>query len=53
MAAPPNNKKPVVSKENDVWVIRLEKENGRVQEYRCATESQAKQLAMVLLPRET
>jgi hypothetical protein len=48
------SKKPVVSKENDVWVIRLEKENGRVQEYRCATETQAKQLAMVLLPtRET
>lgn len=30
-----------------VWVIRLEND-GRVQEYRCATERQAKQLAQVL-----
>ncbi|MBI3180640.1 MAG: hypothetical protein HYZ28_00605 [Myxococcales bacterium] len=44
--------KPVVTKENDVWVIRVEKPNGKVQEYRCATEHQAKQLALVLQPRE-
>ena len=46
----PGNK-PVVTKEDDVWVIRLEKENGKVQEYRCATESQARQLAAVLIPK--
>ena len=49
MNTPP--KQPVVIKENDVWVIRLEREGGRVQEYRCATELQAKQLASVLLPK--
>ena len=41
-------KQPVVTKEDDVWVIRVEKDNGAVQEYRCASESQAKQLAAVL-----
>lgn len=44
--------KPVVTKENDVWVIRLEKENGKTQEYRCSTELQARQLAAVLMPRD-
>ena len=40
--------RPVVSKESDVWVLRLQKDNGKVQEYRCTTESQARQLALVL-----
>ncbi len=40
--------RPVVSKEADVWVLRLEKANGKVQEYRCTTEGQARQLALVL-----
>ncbi|CAM3946025.1 hypothetical protein [Corallococcus exiguus] len=39
---------PVVTKENDVWVIRIDRPNGKTQEYRCATESQARQLALVL-----
>lgn len=39
---------PVVTKENDVWVIRIDRPNGKAQEYRCATESQARQLALVL-----
>ncbi len=39
---------PVVTKEADVWVIRLATPAGKTQEYRCATESQARQLAMVL-----
>jgi hypothetical protein len=43
--------KPTVTKEDDVWVIRVET-NGKVQEYRCATEAQAKQLALVLTPKE-
>ena len=38
----------VVSKEADVWVLRLEKPNGKVQEYRCTSEGQAKQLALLL-----
>jgi hypothetical protein len=45
--------KPVLSQENDVWVIRVESPgSGKVQEYRCATEAQAKQLALVLTPKE-
>ena len=48
--------KPVVTKEgeaggDEVWVIRLQTEGGKLQEYRCASESQAKQLAMVLTPK--
>ena len=38
----------VVSKEADVWILRLEKANGKVQEYRCTSEGQAKQLAQML-----
>ena len=44
--------KPTVTQENDVWVIRLENTTGKVQEYRCATEAQARQLAIVLTPKE-
>lgn len=44
--------KPVVTCENEVWVIRLENTAGKIQEYRCATEAQAKQLALVLTPKE-
>jgi hypothetical protein len=40
--------KPVVTREEDVWVLRVESESGKVQEYRCATEAQARQLALVL-----
>jgi hypothetical protein len=40
--------RPVVTKEENVWVLRLQSPNGKTQEYRCATETQAKQLAMVL-----
>jgi hypothetical protein len=43
---------PVVTKEDDVWVIRLENPGGKIQEYRCATEAQARQLALVLTPKE-
>ena len=44
--------RPVVTKEEDIWVLRLEKPNGKRQEYRCATEGQARQLAQVLAPPE-
>ena len=44
--------KPVVTQENDIWVIRFENAPGKVQEYRCATEAQARQLAVVLTPKE-
>lgn len=42
---------PVVTKEAEVWVVRLDT-NGTLQEYRCATEAQARQLATVLMPKE-
>lgn len=40
--------RPMVSKEADVWVLRVEKPNGKVQEYRCTSEGQAQQLALLL-----
>jgi hypothetical protein len=43
--------KPTLVKEADVWVLRIENPNGKVQEYRCASESQARQLAAVLAPK--
>ncbi|HEX8699832.1 MAG TPA: hypothetical protein VF815_13395 [Myxococcaceae bacterium] len=39
---------PVVTKEENVWVLRVQKSNGKTQEYRCSTENQARQLALVL-----
>ena len=43
----------VIRQEEDVWVLRVEQPNGQVQEYRCLSELQAKQLAaMLVTPRE-
>ena len=36
---------------DDVWVVRIAQANGTVQTYRCATEAQAKAMAMVLKPQ--
>lgn len=44
--------KPVVTKEDDVWVIRVQTEAGKQQEYRCASETQARQLALMLTTKE-
>lgn len=41
---------PVVVQDEMSWVVRVPRDNGKVQEYRCATEQQAKQLALVLKP---
>lgn len=41
---------PTVSHEDDFWVIRVPRENGKMQVYRCSSESQAKQLMLVLAP---
>jgi hypothetical protein len=38
----------MVTKEADVWILRLLKPNGKVQEYRCTTENQARNLALLL-----
>jgi len=40
---------PVVRQEEDMWILRVET-NGKVQEYRCHTELQARALAILLLP---
>ena len=45
-------KPPLVVKEDEVWVIRIQDAAGKTQEYRCASESQAKALALVLIPKE-
>ena len=39
--------KPELKNEEGVWVIRVPKPNGSIQEFRCASESQAKKLFAV------
>lgn len=48
----PTQLKPKLVRDEDVWLVRVEQPNGKVQEYRCTSESQAKQLALVLAPPE-
>lgn len=40
---------PVVRQEEDMWILRIET-NGKVQEYRCNSEVQARALAILLVP---
>lgn len=40
--------RPQVTKEHDVWVVRVERKGGKFQEYHCATEAQARQLELTL-----
>ena len=40
---------PLVRQEEDMWILRVET-NGKVQEYRCGSEVQARALAILLLP---
>jgi len=40
---------PLVRQEDDMWILRVES-NGKVQEYRCHSELQARALAILLLP---
>ena len=45
---------PVLTKEEEVWVIRVDNpSNGKTQEYRCATEKQARQLMTALQPKDS
>ncbi len=44
--------KPQITQEENVWVIRVVQPNGKTQEFRCASEGQARQLAAVLAPSE-
>ena len=40
---------PVLREEEGMWILRVES-NGKVQEYRCGSELQARALAILLLP---
>jgi len=40
---------PSVTQEEDMWILRVET-NGKVQEYRCHSEVQARALAVLLFP---
>jgi len=42
MSRPPPNAK--ISLENGVWVVRIERPGGKLQEYHCASEAQARGL---------
>lgn len=44
--------KPTLVEESGVWVVRVEDDRGKVQEYRCATERQARQLSMALAAKQ-
>lgn len=46
--------RPEVTHDKDagVWVLRIQGQDGKVQEFRCTTEKQARQLALVLTPSE-
>ena len=46
---PENPELPLVRQEEDMWILRIET-NGKVQEYRCNSEVQARALAILLLP---
>lgn len=43
--------RPRVTQEAGVWIVRVERAGGKLQEYRCATEAQARQLELALSPR--
>ena len=41
-----------LTQEEGVWVVRIRNAAGKIQEYRCASERQAKQLCSVLVTKE-
>jgi len=41
---------PEVVRADGAWMVRVPQGNGRVQEYRCASEEQARHLLAVLAP---
>jgi hypothetical protein len=47
--APDTPALPSVTQEEDMWILRVES-NGKVQEYRCNSELQARALAVLLFP---
>ena len=49
---PESTELPVLRQEEDMWILRIES-NGKVQEYRCNSEVQARALAILLLSSGT
>jgi hypothetical protein len=50
--AMPSDPEPLkITCEHGVWVLRVERAGGKLQEYHCATEAQARQLQQALQPR--
>lgn len=47
--APETPELATVTRDEDMWILRVES-NGKVQEYRCGSEVQARALAILLLP---
>jgi len=47
--APQSPELATVTRDEDMWILRVES-NGKVQEYRCGSELQARALAILLLP---
>jgi hypothetical protein len=50
MLSEPKVSQPQVVNLDGRWIVRIANDNGRVQEYRCNSEEQAKQLVAVLVP---
>lgn len=44
-----STEKPSLKNEDGVWVVRVPRPNGATQEFRCATERQARHLLSVLV----
>ena len=49
---PPASRARLVQLE-DTWVVRVERDHGKPQDYRCATEALAKQLLLLLAAKPT
>ncbi len=45
--------KPLVVREGPMWVVKVVRPNGGFQDFRCASEKQARHLLEVFCPRQT
>jgi hypothetical protein len=50
MDTPQAGGQPQVVQSEGAWLVRVPQGNGRTQEYRCASEEQARRLLAVLAP---
>lgn len=42
--------KPELVQLDGMWIVRVDRGNGKIQEYRCTSHSQAQQLTLMLNP---